>query len=122
MAIVKIIPVELAEYNVASAEVDSTKLTVAVDASAGAYYEHKERDDKYLVVAQNTGSSAGIFTVKKGNGIQGVADKTISISAGKTIYLTLESGAYKHVSGEHKGRVLFAGSSTSIQVAVVKLP
>ena len=112
MAIVKIVPVELEEYNKASAEVDSAALTTAIDGTAGAYYEHKERDDKYLVIAQNTANAAGI---------QGVVDKTITIAAGKTVYFTLESGMFKNVSGDNKGRVIFAGAAT-LKLAVVKLP
>ena len=121
MAIVKIVPVELEEYNKASAEVDSAALTTAIDGTAGAYYEHKERDDKYLVIAQNTANAAGTLTIKKGNGIQGVVDKTITIAAGKTVCFTLESGMFKNVSGDNKGRVIFAGAAT-LKLAVVKLP
>ena len=121
MAIVKIVPVELEEYNKASAEVDSAALTTAIDGTAGAYYEHKERDDKYLVIAQNTANAAGTLTIKKGNGIQGVADNVITIAAGKTVAINLESGCYKNVSGDNKGRVIMTGAAT-IKVAVVKLP
>ena len=121
MAIVKIVPIELEEYNKASAEVDTSALTTAIDASAGAYYEHKERDDKYLVIAQNTATSAGVLTVKKGNSIQGVVDNAISIGASKTVCFTLESGMFKNVSGDNKGKVLFAGPAT-IKLAVIKLP
>lgn len=123
MAIVKITPVELDEVNVQSAEVATSALTTAVDATAGAYYEHKERDDKYLIIASNANTSAAkTLTIKKGNGIQGVADKVISIGAGKTVFINIESGRFKNVSGDNKGMVILMGESADIKVAVVKLP
>lgn len=123
MAKVKIIPVELEGYNLPSDEVDTADITTAVDATDGAYYEHKERDDKYLIIAQNTHATAAKnLTIKHGNGIQGVVDKVISIGAGKTRYITLESGAFKVMSGDDKGRVNMIGESANIQIAVVKLP
>jgi len=123
MAIVKITPVELDEYNKASSEVTTANLTTAVDATDGAYYEHKERDDKYIIIAQNVHVSASKnLVIKKGNSIQGGADKTIAIAAGKTVFITLDSGRFKNVSGTDKGRVILTGSSADIQLAVVKLP
>lgn len=121
MAIVKLKPIEIVKHNEPSVEVDTANLTVALDGTAGAYYEHKERDDKYVIIAQNTGSSASNLTIKKGNGIQGVADNVITIAAGKTVAINLESGCYKNVSGDNKGRVIMTGAAT-IKVAVVKLP
>lgn len=123
MAIVKITPVELDEVNIPSEEVASSALTTAVDATDGAYYEHRERDDKYLIIAQNANTSAAKkLTIKKGNGIQGVVDKEVSIGAGKTVFINIESGRFKNVSGDNKGRVILAGESADIKVAVVKLP
>ena len=121
MAIVKITPVELDKHNIPSEEVTTSTFVTALDASAGAYYEHKERDDKYVIIAQNAGNAAANLTFKHGNGIQGVVDKVVSIGAGKTRFITLESGAFKFMSGENKGRVLMTGSA-DIKVAVVKLP
>lgn len=122
MAIVKLNPIEIVKHNEPSAEVTTANLTVALDGTAGAYYEHKERDDKYVIIAQNTDSSASSnLTIKKGNGIQGVADNVIAIAAGKTVAINLESGCYKNVSGDNKGRVIMTGAAT-IKVAVIKLP
>ena len=121
MAIVKLNPIEIVKHNEPSAEVATANLTVALDGTAGAYYEHKERDDKYVIIAQNTAEAAGTLTIKKGNGIQGVADNVITIAAGKTVAINLESGCYKNVSGDNKGRVIMTGAAT-IKVAVIKLP
>lgn len=121
MAIVKLNPIEIVKHNEPSAEVATANLTVALDGTAGAYYEHKERDDKYVIIAQNTAETAGTLTIKKGNGIQGVADNVITIAAGKTVAINLESGCYKNVSGDNKGRVIMTGAAT-IKVAVIKLP
>ena len=121
MAIVKLNPIEIVKHNEPSAEVATANLTVALDGTAGAYYEHKERDDKYVIIAQNTAEAAGTLTIKKGNGIQGVADNVIAIAAGKTVAINLESGCYKNVSGDNKVRVIMTGAAT-IKVAVIKLP
>ena len=51
-----------------------------------------------------------------------VVDKVVSIAAGKTIFINIESGRFKNVSGENKGKVILAGESADIKVAVVKLP
>lgn len=122
MAIVKITPISLDKYNEPSTAVATASFATAINATDGAYYEHKERDDKYVVIAQNGGSASQTLTVKKGNGIQAVVDNTITIAAGNTVAFTLESGAYKFVSGENKGRVMFKGSSADIKLAVIKLP
>lgn len=112
--------IELEEYNNAI-EVVSENFFTAIDAENGTCYEHRERDDKYLIIAQNTGASPATLTIKKGNGIQAVVDKVISISAGSTVCITLESGMFKNVSGEDKGKVVFEGTE-DIELAIVKLP
>ena len=121
MSIVEIKVIELEEYNEPSEEVVSVELTTPIDSVDGAFYLHQERDDKYLVIAQNEGAEDSELVIKQGNGIQGVVDKNITIGAGKTVYFTLESGCFKNISGENKGKVIFNGPE-DIQLAVVKLP
>ncbi len=97
-------------------------ITTAVDATDGAEVEWAERDDKYLLLFYNSGTSATNATIKAGNGIQGVNDTTISIPASKYTFISIDSGRFKNVSGSDKGKVIIAGGSSDIEVAVFKLP
>ena len=98
-----------------------TTLTEAVTAD-GAEFEMSERDDKYLILIQNGATSAGTVTVKAGNGLQGVADLTETVAGSGYACVALESGHFKNVAGDDKGKVILTGSSTSIKLAVFKLP
>ena len=99
-----------------------TTLNQAINASDGAEFEMKDRDDKYLILVQNTATSAKNVTVKAGNGLQGVADMTTSLAASSYAFVSLESGLFKNVSGTDKGKVIITGGSADIKVAVFKLP
>lgn len=46
---------------------------------------------------------AGNIVISKGNGLQGIADKTIALLADREYFITLESGAYMNVSGSNAG-------------------
>ena len=61
------------------------------------------------------------MTVEMGNGLQGVADLAVALTANKPCVLTLESGKYKLVSGEHKGYVHLKGAATTT-VQAFELP
>lgn len=117
MAIVKLTPSKIEKWNGASGAVSFT----ALDATAGAYYEHGARDDRTLILVSNKATSAENFTIKQGNGLQGVADEVLSVPASSTIATVIESGRFKNVSGDNKGRVLFEGSA-NLSVAVVEMP
>ena len=102
---------------------DIATLETQVDASSRqAEFRMSERDDKYLILVHNSGTSAANVTVKAGNGIQGVADLTHSVAASSYATVSLDSGAYKNVSGDDKGKVIIEGSATGIKIAVFKLP
>ena len=116
MAIVKLTPSKIAKWNEASGAVPFTALN-----SDGAYYEHTARDDRNVILVQNSASSASNLTIKKGNGLQGVADEVISIPASSTVAIVIESGRFKNVSGDNKGMVILTGASTLL-VGVVEMP
>ena len=99
-----------------------TTLEQAVDATSGAELTMEAGDDKYLILAHNDATSAKTVTVKKGNGLQGVADLTVSLAASSYTAIVLESGHFKNVSGDDKGKVIIMGGSTDIKLAVFKLP
>ena len=101
---------------------DFTTLTEAVDAAAGAEFTMSDRDDKYLILIQNAATSAKTVTVKAGNGLQGAADLTHSVSASGYTCVVVESGAYKNVSGADRGKVIVIGADANIKLAVFKLP
>lgn len=121
MAITKITPVKLADVNTISGGISFTAATSATD---GFEIPFGGDDCKTLILVQNTESTdAKGITVKMGNGIQGVADLEIDqVAAGSTVALTLDSGAFKQVSGEHKGNVIVIPEATTVKIAVVELP
>jgi hypothetical protein len=61
-------------------------------------------------------------SIKAGNGIQGVNDYVESVPASSTTAIVLESGRFKNVSGEDKGKVIIMGASADIKLAVIELP
>ncbi|MGI5824517.1 MAG: hypothetical protein ACOX7J_02995 [Bacillota bacterium] len=81
------------------------------------------KDNKILMLFQNTGTSAATVTLKCGNGIQGVNDlAAYSIAASGITAIEPESGAFKNVSGEDKGYAVVVPSATAVKCAVVVLP
>ena len=122
MARAIIVPKELSRVNEAMTPVATASLFVAVDAAAGAEFSAHGRDDKTLIVVQNSASAAKVLTVKAGNGIQGVTDLSVSVPASSTTALVLDSGRYKVVSGEDSGKVLLTGESADLKLAVFVLP
>ena len=113
---------ELDARNTFLGAVASTELFEAVDPAEGAALEMKGCDDKYLIVVQNAAEAAKTVTVKAGNGLQGVADLTETVAGSGYACVALESGHFKNVAGDDKGKVILTGSSTSIKLAVFKLP
>lgn len=122
MARVVITPHEMGRVNEAMTAVASASLFAAVDAAAGAEFAMSGRDDKTLLLVQNAATSAKTVTVKAGNGIQGVNDLTVSVPASSTTALVLDSGRYKNVSGDDRGKVIVMGASADIKLAVIVLP
>lgn len=122
MARVVITPHKVGRVNEAMTAVANTALFTAVDAADGAEFVMNSRDDKTLVLVQNSASSEGSVTVKAGNGVQGVADLTVSIPASSTTALVLDSGRYKNVSGPDRGKVVVLGGAATIKLGVIVLP
>ena len=98
-----------------------SSITAPISASDGAEFAMSERDDKYLVLIQNSATSAKDVTVKAGNGLQGVNDLKVSVAASSYTFVRLESGRFKNVSGEDKGKVVINGPA-DIKVGVFCLP
>lgn len=84
-------------------------------------------DQKILIQIKNAITNATVTAViSKGNGIQGVKDLEIPIAQSTTVVTVVESGAYKQISGDNKGKILIKDKSTTntnaLQVAAVVLP
>lgn len=122
MARVNLSVIELTDRGVCSAAVANANIFTAVDATAGADFAMADRDEKYLIAVQNVASAAKTVTVKAGNGFQAGEDLVCEVPATSTVTLSLDSGRYKQVSGEDKGKVVILGADANIKVAVFKLP
>ncbi len=95
-----------------------TALTSTADGFEIAWDVHDERS---VLLVQNTGSSAATVTVKAGNGIQGVKDlDAYSVAAGAVAAITLDSGSFKNVTGDTKGKVIVVGSATGLKAGLVE--
>lgn len=93
-------------------------LLVTPNSADGAEFEIG-KDHKTMILLVNDGTSVATATVKAGNGIQGVADISVSLSAGSFTFVCPESGRFKQMSGTDKGKVLITGTA---KVAVFELP
>ena len=73
--------------------------------------DYSGKDHRILLMVDTAAA-----TVKAGNGIQGVTD--LSVGIGKSV--VLDSGAFKNVSGDHKGAVYITGATA--KVLAIELP
>ena len=91
--------------------------------TAGVALDFSGKDDRSLFLITNGDSGAVTLTVLKGNGLQATEDYTLSVAAGKTVAVTLESGRFKNVSGVNKDKVVFkASKASSLTVNTIELP
>ena len=95
------------------ATVELKELTASTDTPI----DWSENDNKMTLVINAANDSK--LTVKAGNGIQGVADLTVEVPKGVSV-MKLESGRFKHVSGENKGKIVL-NSIGAISVGTVAL-
>lgn len=99
-------------------EIAAVELT-ALTANTGKAVSWEEGDEKLVLVVQNAGSSSTTLTIKAGNGIQGVADKIVAVPVGINL-LKLESGRFKNVSGDNKGKIVVVSPGT-VKVGIAAL-
>lgn len=93
--------------------------TFTAGVKAGTPLDFQGRDDKTLILLNNTGE-AGTIKVKMGNGIQAVADVTYDVPVGFSA-VAVSSGAYKKTKGDNKGNVVVEPSATTIAFAVIEI-
>ena len=116
MAIAKITNTELIRN-----EAKEVISAVAVDTTEGASVDYTNQSDGRILLMITNGN-AKKATIIKGNSLQGVEDLEISIPAGKTYGIVIESGKFVNVSGENKGEVIIKGESADITIQAVELP
>lgn len=123
MAAVKITPIKLTSFNTFIKETADTDFA-AIDASAGAYFVMAKGGDKYVIGIKNASSSSGdkTITIKAGNGLQGTNDISLALAQNEIAWVALDSGKFKNVYGENKGKVILTGTSTDLKVKVIELP
>ena len=104
--------------------VEAMPTAAAVDATDGASVDYSNKSDgRILLILENAhGSASKTATIKKGNGLQGVADLEIEIASGAKKCIVVESGKFVNVSGTNAGKVIITGSSADIKVSAIELP
>jgi hypothetical protein len=91
--------------------------------NGGAIYTPTKADKRCLLIFQNTdGSNAEAVTIYKGDGQQGVVDRTLSIPLSSSEVIVLESGMYKFFKNtDLEGKYYFAASS-DVKISAIELP
>ena len=79
-------------------------------------------DSKVLVLLENTSEEERKVTVLAGNGIQGVNDLELTLSASSTSAVALESGRFMFLSGENCGCAVLKADNAGVKVLVIELP
>jgi len=83
---------------------EAAKVTLAsIAASTATYIAWAESDEHATLVVVATGATT--LTVLAGNGIQGAADRDISLSGAGTYLIRLDSGFFKNTTGTNKGKI-----------------
>lgn len=98
-------------------------MTAPTAAADGFAMDFSAQDERTVFIFQNTGTGEGTVKVLKGNGIQGVVDlDEFSVPASGIAVYRLDSGAFKNVTGDNKGKAVFVPSAATIKGAVIQLP
>lgn len=123
MAAVEITPIKLTSFNTITKETADTAFK-AIDETDGAYFVMAKGGDKYVIGIKNASSSSGdkTITIKAGNGLQGTNDISLALAQNEIAWVALDSGKFKNVYGENKGKVILTGTSTDLKVKVIELP
>jgi len=99
----------------------ASKLTAA-SKSAAFTVDAKGGDYKTMIIMTNAGEASATATIAIGNGIQGVGDNlTVTVGAGETHAIVLDSGYFKNVSGTNKDFIKITPSA-AISFTAVELP
>ena len=114
MAVAEIKATKIGVWNAAETLGDAT--SVSTD---GGYMTWDESDDKLVLLLE--AAALATVTVQAGGGIQGVNDLSVSVPAGGSVLLALESGRFKQVSGSNKGRLVL-DTTAAVSVTPIVMP
>lgn len=94
-------------------------LEAAIEAAEGdeILIPYEEADNKIIILVSNDGAGSGDITFEKGDMLQATEDLTITVPAGKTIAVALESGKFKKKNGNVK-----AIASAELGIQLIALP
>lgn len=123
MAATKITPIKLTSFNTITKETEATDFA-AIDGTNGAYFVMAKGGDKYVIGIKNAVQTAvsKTITIKAGNGLQGTNDISLTLAQSEIAWVALDSGKFKNVYGENKGKVILTGTDNNLQVKVIELP
>ena len=75
-----------------------------------------------LVLIFHGGGSDGKVTIKAGNGCFAGGDYAFDVPNGKRVVICPESGRFKNMDGENKGKIIIESSTDGIGVSAYLLP
>jgi hypothetical protein len=105
--------ISVVEDNASEGEIAYDDATL-VDAYGNGLYDTLPSNKKVIAV-----SGDKTLTIKKGNSIQGVEDMVYTLRHGGTYYIVLESGKYKNVYGDDKGKVVIEAEDKDLVEAAL---
>jgi len=123
MAATVITPIKLTSFNTITKETAATDFA-AIDATNGAYFVMAKGGDKYVIGIKNAASTAvnKTITIKAGNALQSTNDISLALAQNEIAWVVLDSGKFKNIYGENKGKVILTGTDNNLQVKVIELP
>ena len=122
MAVTAVTPQKLA-FN--TFNLDALGMTAATAAADGFTVDYSDQDSKILLVFLNTNASttARTATIKAGDSIQGVADLASgNVEPGDYAAVVVDSGRFKNVSGNNKGKIRVIPSHAELKMAALIMP
>lgn len=102
-------------------ELATMPTAAAVDATDGAFVPWDVADRKLLILFENAASAAKTVTIKSGGGVQATGDLVLSLEASAKTAIMLDSGKYKQVKGDNKGKLVIKGEDANVKVAALQL-
>lgn len=94
----------------------------ALDVTDGGLLKFGEKDEKTLIIIENTTGSNGTLKISRGDSFMGAAsDLELTIPGSTIMAFNLDSGHYIQTKGTKKGCIEFKGPAT-LKIASVVLP
>ena len=77
--------------------------------------------DEHMILVIVNGTNACDLTIKAGDGIMGVADKTLSLAASTTYLVKIESMRFLNTTGTNKGKIVLNASNSGVTVGTAEM-